>query len=146
MSGYVDCPCCGEVIMGDDKGVCSRRKIIARMDATELLRFYARMQAVKVLEYWDTEPPDVVLDWLATQRNVTGTQIQDWLANNGVQVRTVMLGEEGPEYKRLDAELRSIDEEIFKLRKAAVNILPMSRGVLPLDEIRAARRRVVPDQ
>ena len=56
----------GEVIMGDDKGVCSRRKIIARMDATELLRFYARMQAVKVLEYWDTEPPEVVCDYLMT--------------------------------------------------------------------------------
>ena len=56
----------GEVIMGDDKGVCSKRKIITRMDATELLRFYARMQAVKVLEYWDTEPPEVVCDYLMT--------------------------------------------------------------------------------
>ncbi len=56
----------GKVVMGDDKGICSRRKIIARMDATELLRFYARMQAVKVLEYWDTEPPEVVCDFLMT--------------------------------------------------------------------------------
>ena len=56
----------GKVIMGDDKGVCSRRKIIARMDAAELLRFYARMQAVKALEYWDTEPPEVVCDYLMT--------------------------------------------------------------------------------
>ena len=56
----------GKVIMGGDKGVCSRRKIIARMDATELLRFYARMQAVKVIEYWDTEPPEVVCDYLMT--------------------------------------------------------------------------------
>ena len=56
----------GKVVMGNDKGVCSRRRIIARMDATELLRFYARMQAVKVLEYWDTEPPEVVCDYLMT--------------------------------------------------------------------------------
>ena len=56
----------GEVIMGYDKGVCSRRKIIARMNATELLRFYARMQAVKALEYWDTETPEVVCDYLMT--------------------------------------------------------------------------------
>ena len=56
----------GEVVMGEDKGVCSQRKIIARMDATELLRFYARMQAVKVLELWDTEPPEVVCDYLMT--------------------------------------------------------------------------------
>lgn len=58
----------GEIIepAGDDKGVCSRRKIIARMDATELLRYYARMQAVKALEYWETEPPAVVCDYLMT--------------------------------------------------------------------------------
>lgn len=58
----------GEIIepVGGDKGVCSRRKIIARMDATDLLRFYARMQAVKALEYWDTEPPEVVCDYLMT--------------------------------------------------------------------------------
>ena len=58
----------GEVIeeKDGDKGICSRRKIIARMDATDLLRFYARMQAVKALEYWDTEPPEVVCDYLMT--------------------------------------------------------------------------------
>ncbi len=56
----------GDIVMGDDKGVCSRRKIIARMDATELLRFCARMQAVKAIEYWDTEPPEVVCDYLMT--------------------------------------------------------------------------------
>ena len=56
----------GQIIVGDDKGVCSRRRIIARMDATEMLRFYARMQAVKALEYWDTEPPEVVCDYLLT--------------------------------------------------------------------------------
>ena len=56
----------GQVIDGDDKGVCSRRKIIARMNATEMLRYFARMQAVSVLHLWETEPPEVVCDYLMT--------------------------------------------------------------------------------
>jgi hypothetical protein len=60
-----------------------------------------------------------VLDWLATQRSVTGAQIQDWLASNGVRVRDVMLGEESAEYKRLDAELQEQEVEVARLRKAA---------------------------
>ena len=58
----------GEILepQGEDKGVCSRRKIVARMDATGMLRYYARMQAVKALDYWDTDPPEVVCDYLAT--------------------------------------------------------------------------------
>ena len=41
----------GEIVekKGDDKGISSRRKIIARMDATELLRYFARMQALSVI-------------------------------------------------------------------------------------------------
>jgi hypothetical protein len=58
----------GEIVepKGEDKGICSRRKIITRMDATVLLRYFARMQAISALEYWDTEPPEVVCDYLAT--------------------------------------------------------------------------------
>ena len=52
----------GEVIMGGDKGVCSRRKIIRRFDATEGLRYFARLQALSVAHLW--EPPDCVFDWL----------------------------------------------------------------------------------
>lgn len=52
----------GKVIEQNDKGVSSRRKIIARMDATELLRYFARMQALSVIHLWDA--PDVVLDYL----------------------------------------------------------------------------------
>ena len=54
----------GKVIMGDDKGVCSRRRIIARMDATKLLRYFARQQAISVLDHWTQEPPQGVLDYL----------------------------------------------------------------------------------
>ncbi len=58
----------GEIVekKGDDKGISSKRKIIARMDATELLRYFARLQAISALEYWDSEPPEVVCDYLAT--------------------------------------------------------------------------------
>ena len=51
-----------------DKLVCSRRKIIARMDATELLRYFARMQALSVSSLWadSDDPKDVVLAWLLT--------------------------------------------------------------------------------
>lgn len=56
----------GEIVHGTDKLCASERMIICRMDAKELLRYFARMQAIKCLEQWDTEPPDVVLDYLMT--------------------------------------------------------------------------------
>lgn len=45
-----------------DKLVGANRTIIARMGATELLRYFARMQALSVVHLWDA--PDVVLDYL----------------------------------------------------------------------------------
>jgi hypothetical protein len=56
--------CAGEIVEGDDKLICTERTIIARMDATDLLRYFARMQALSVIHLW--EPPDVVLDYLMT--------------------------------------------------------------------------------
>jgi len=56
--------CAGTVVQGADKLVCTQRTILARMDATPLLNFYARMQALKATQYWD--PPQVVLDYLMT--------------------------------------------------------------------------------
>jgi hypothetical protein len=47
-----------------DKIACSERTIIARMDATDVLRYFARMQALSVVHLWDA--PDVVLDYLMT--------------------------------------------------------------------------------
>lgn len=47
-----------------DKFVGEQRRILRRMDATELLRYFARMQAVSVAHLWDA--PDVVLDYLMT--------------------------------------------------------------------------------
>ena len=50
----------------DDKLVARKRKIIARIDATELLRYFARMQALSCIDKWQDNPPDVVLDYLMT--------------------------------------------------------------------------------
>ena len=59
---YVECR--GDRIIVTDKFVCRERKIIARMDTTELLRYFARMQALSAVHLWDA--PDVVLDYLMT--------------------------------------------------------------------------------
>ena len=56
----------GEIVEGHDKLCATERMIICRMDATEFLRYFARMQAVKALEYWEDTPTDVVLDYLMT--------------------------------------------------------------------------------
>jgi len=56
--------CEGIVTEQDDKLVCRRRRIIASNDATEGLRYFARMQALSVIHLWDA--PDVVIDYLMT--------------------------------------------------------------------------------
>ena len=61
---YVSCG--GNFMHQNDKFVCTERTIIARMDATELLRYFARMQAVSCLENWEKEPDAIILDWLMT--------------------------------------------------------------------------------
>ena len=50
-----------------DKGISTRRKIIARMDATEMLRYFARMQALSVIHLnEDLCNSEVVCDYLMT--------------------------------------------------------------------------------
>ena len=56
----VDCD--GEIIHQDDKLVCSHRRIVARMDAALMLRYFARHQALSVIHLWT--PPPCVLDYL----------------------------------------------------------------------------------
>ncbi len=48
-----------------DKSVCRRRKIIAKGDATEALRYFARTQALSVIHLTE-EPAEAVCDYLAT--------------------------------------------------------------------------------
>ena len=47
-----------------DKLVCKRRRIVARFDATELLRADARASALACLKHWKDEVPQSVVDWL----------------------------------------------------------------------------------
>ena len=61
--------CGGVVLHQNDKLVCTERTIIARMDATHMLRYYARMQALSVVHLWDA--PDSVLDYLMTGDEAT---------------------------------------------------------------------------
>jgi hypothetical protein len=56
----------GTMDIGDDKLCGTERTIVRRIDATELLRYFARMQALSVIHLWRDDPPDVVLDYLMT--------------------------------------------------------------------------------
>ena len=58
--------CEGEILHQEDKLCCSRRKIIARFDATDLLRADARASALSVIDKWKEPVPDVVLRYLQT--------------------------------------------------------------------------------
>lgn len=53
-----------DLIRGDDKVCARKRKIIARFDATSLLRRFAADQALSVRHLW--KMPDVVKDYLET--------------------------------------------------------------------------------
>jgi HEAT repeat protein len=55
---------CEDVTNGDDKLVCRRRKIVRRIDATTLMRRFARESALSVIHLWDA--PDVVRRYLET--------------------------------------------------------------------------------
>ena len=54
----------GTIVHGDDKLCASRRRIIARFDATELLCAFARRQALSVIHLW--KAPAVVREYLET--------------------------------------------------------------------------------
>ena len=49
----------------EDKLVCRRRKTLKRIDLTQVLRKFAREQALSVLHLWP-DPPEVVVRWLRT--------------------------------------------------------------------------------
>jgi hypothetical protein len=56
--------CGGTILTASDKIVCTERTILASMDFTTVLRYFARMQALSVIHLWDA--PDVCLDYLMT--------------------------------------------------------------------------------
>jgi hypothetical protein len=55
----------GKIIHQRDKLVAEKRTILARMDATDLLRSFACEQALSVSHLWN--PPKVVMDYLVTK-------------------------------------------------------------------------------
>ena len=59
--------CSGQIIHGHDKLVCRQRVIVASIDATDLLRAYARAEALLVAHLWSSMPP-VVREYLETGR------------------------------------------------------------------------------
>ena len=67
---------------GEDKGISSRRKIIARMEATELMRYFARMQALSVSHLWADadDPGDTVLNFLLTGEDQDAAMDAAWAA------------------------------------------------------------------
>ena len=54
----------GDITVGEDKAVASERKYLRHIDATDLLRQFARKQALSVIHLWDA--PDVVKEYLET--------------------------------------------------------------------------------
>src|SRR5512146_2314967 len=56
----------GSYITQKDKGCSHWRKTVAQMDATEMLRYFARMQAISCLDKWKSDPDPIILDWLFT--------------------------------------------------------------------------------
>ena len=56
----------GETLHDNDKSVSRERRIVRRMDATELLRYFARMQALSVIHLYPNGTDDVVFDYLMT--------------------------------------------------------------------------------
>jgi len=59
----------GKIIEDTDKLVCTERTIIQRIDATEMLRYFARMQALSVIHLYPNDTDDVVFDFLMTGEN-----------------------------------------------------------------------------
>src|SRR5574343_2040907 len=64
----------------NDKLVCRRRRIVARFDATDMLRAFARQCALDVIHLWDA--PQVVRDYLTTgdESLRDGTRDAAWAA------------------------------------------------------------------
>lgn len=61
--------CAGTILHQEDKLVCTERTIIASFEASEMLRYFARMQALSVLHLAPENMAGVVEDWLMTGDN-----------------------------------------------------------------------------
>ena len=59
----------GEVLTQSDKSCAHYRRILCSFDATEMLQYYARMQALSVIHLYPNGTDDVVFDYLMTGEN-----------------------------------------------------------------------------
>ena len=58
--------CAGIILHQDDKLVCTERTIIASFEASEMLRYFARMQALSVIHLAPENMAGLVEDWIMT--------------------------------------------------------------------------------
>ena len=56
----------GDVLEQNDKGCSNYRRTVYQFDATELLRYFSRMQALSVMHLYPNDADDVVFDYLMT--------------------------------------------------------------------------------
>ena len=56
--------CDGKIIQDQDKLVCTKRTILWRIDATDILREFARWCALQVIDFWNAPP--IVSQYLET--------------------------------------------------------------------------------
>jgi len=56
----------GDFLEQEDKGCSHYRRTVYQFDATELLRYFARMQALSVIHLYPNDKDDVVFDYLMT--------------------------------------------------------------------------------
>jgi len=103
--------CAGEVIEQDDKLVCSQRRIVARMDVTELCRYFARMQALSVVHLWNA--PDVVLDYLMTGAASSATYAASSAASSAAYSAAYSAAHSAA-YRAARAEFNALVRECFE--------------------------------
>jgi hypothetical protein len=61
--------CSGQILEEITKLVCSRRRIVSRMDFTKSLYSFARMKALSVAHFW--EAPEIVIEYLNSGKEST---------------------------------------------------------------------------
>jgi len=92
--------CGGEVIRGDDKLVCTERKVLWIADASEVLFHFARLCALDVVDLWDASPD--VKRFLRTG----GSKLRRWV-NSGLSFIDAHEGTNGSRSATLAAKYAS---------------------------------------
>ena len=96
----------GDIVKQDDKFAGRRRKIVATIDAEDLLRKFARMCALDVIDKWDA--PDVVVRYLKTgDESLRSTaRAAAWAAARAAAWDAARAAAWGPQRRRLGRMVR----------------------------------------